>query len=154
MFTGAHLALFISNSIVPLLWLITLVAQFRRYIRLKEEYQDCKTYSEQVIAHLEYCRDNSNRPKILRQELINKHIHITKTCEFELKLAKNNLIFWTCLAFIFVMVSIINITDMSIKLYHHNCPCELRDANKVEVQVENAKDGPQFSVTTNNLKAE
>ena len=154
MFNGSHLALIIANSIVPLIWIWILITHFRRYISLREEYLDLKNSTDRVVAGLENKTGVDERSEELRKELLDQHIHMSKSCEWDLKYAKFNLIFWVCMAFIFIVTSIVNISEMCIKLYHHNCPCELRDAKKVEVRVENAKEGPQFSVTTNNLRVE
>ena len=154
MFNGSHLALIIANSIVPLIWIWILITHFRRYISLREEYLDLKNSTDRVVAALENKKGIDEKNEELRQEVLDQHIHMSKSCEWDLKFAKFNLIFWVCMAFIFTVSSIVNISEMCIKLYHHNCPCELRDAKKVEVQVENAKEGPQFSVTTNNLRVE
>jgi hypothetical protein len=91
------------------------------------------------------------------------HVHVAKVnaavlrerTKIELGFARATMLFWVTLAFLFSICAAMTVIDNGIKVYHGKCPFEQHSCgDKVEVQVENAKEGPQFTATLTNVKLE
>ena len=165
MFTGAHLTVLILNAVMPLVWIFLI-------IRNLVEYYDLKCHLAKDDAQINHLKEqlpdvddaspNDTPLLALRQDEVKRHRDTAEAMadtmlirhKSELRFAKFNSLFWVFIGIGMSLCSVLSVVEMGVKIYHHNCPCELRDAKKVEVRVENAKEGPQFSVTTNNLRVE
>lgn len=153
MFTGFNLATLIVNSLVPLLW-------FGIIIKNIKDYFDLRVFTTEVLEDLSH--DESDLPPITDDttpecrrhvESAKLNVRIIRTrIGVDLKFARYTMMFWTFIGLVFILTGTTEVIRVGLRAYHCQCPYD--HAHTCRVQVENAKEGPQFTATLRNVKLE
>ena len=153
MFTGSNLATLIVNALIPLLW-------FGIIIKNIKDYFDLKVYTTGILEDLSH--DEDHIPPITDDTTpeCRRHIEAAKLngrivrlrVGTGLKFARYTMMFWTFIGLVFILTGTTEVIRVGLRAYHCQCPYD--HAHACRVQVENAKEGPQFTATLTNIKLE
>ena len=148
MFTGSHLAVFIINAVIPVLWIVIIIKNLVKYYELKVAHARSNERLNCLKESLPDVAENApEEVKYYRQSAEGMANVMMQGHATELKFARFNVIFWVVVGVCMAICSMLETIEVGVKLYHRECPCELtRHEQKVE--------GPKFTATLQNVKIE
>ena len=133
MFTGAHLAVFIMNLLIPLFWIPLIIKHIVSYFQLKTYYAERDTKIKMLKEDIPPLRDDMTDE--VRDQSINAKIHadlLLVDHQANLKHAFYMMFFWTAIGVGMTLCATADAIEVAVKLYHSECPCTLSRPKQVQ----------------------